>query len=173
MWCRIDRIDNWNKSVRVNNHRYLELGSWRVRLSLGFRVYPFDHMSSMTYSKVKGRPMKAMLTAILAAGACLIVVENVKAQQNCAGSAGTAGAVGGPIITEGVGAAFSAQGNTLPYSYWVSAPNPSRIYVDYGSVDQFPFHGRPYGSPSDRWSWYNMGGGNSRYLARYYYPPLR
>ena len=32
----------------------------------------------------------------------------------------------------------SAQGDVLPYSYWVSAPNPSRIYVEYGSVDQFP-----------------------------------
>jgi len=39
--------------------------------------------------------------------------------------------------------------------------------------DQFPFHGRPYGSPNDRWSWYNMGGGSSRYLAKYYYPILR
>ena len=65
------------------------------------------------------------------------------------------------------------QSDVLPYSYWVSAPSPSRVYVEYGSVDQFPFYGRPYGSPNDRWSWYNMGGGNSRYLAKYYYPPLR
>ena len=73
-----------------------------------------------------------------------------------------------PVVT-----AFPAQGNVLPYSYWVAAPNPSRVYVEYGSVDQFPFYGRPYGNPGDRWSWYYMGGGNSRYLARYYYPPLR
>ena len=73
-----------------------------------------------------------------------------------------------PVVTT-----FPAQGNPLPYSYWVSAPNPSRVYVEYGSLDQFPFHGRPYGSAGDRWSWYYMGGGDSRFLARYYYPPLR
>lgn len=73
-----------------------------------------------------------------------------------------------PIVTS-----FPTQGEVLPYSYWVAAPNPARVYVEYGSVDQFPFHGRPYGSPSDRWSWYGMSGGSSRFLARYYYPPLR
>ena len=61
----------------------------------------------------------------------------------------------------------------MPYSYWVSAPKPARIYVEYGASDRFPFQGRAYGSPSDRWSWYYMGGGDSRYLAKYYYPPLR
>ncbi len=66
-----------------------------------------------------------------------------------------------------------AQGQILPYSYWVSAPQPARMYVEYGAIDQFPFQGRAYGSPNDRWSWYYMGGGESRYLARYYYPPLR
>jgi hypothetical protein len=58
------------------------------------------------------------------------------------------------------------------YSYWVAYPSPSRTYVPYGALDQFPFQGRPYGNPSDRWSWYYMGGGNSRYLARYFSPPL-
>ena len=66
-----------------------------------------------------------------------------------------------------------AQGQNLPYSYWVSAPQPAQIYVEYGAIDQFPFQGRAYGSPNDRWSWYYMGGRDSRYLARYYYPPLR
>jgi hypothetical protein len=61
----------------------------------------------------------------------------------------------------------------MPYSYWVSAPKPVRIYVEYGASDQSPFQGRAYGNPSDRWSWYYMGGGDSRYLAKYYYPPLR
>jgi hypothetical protein len=73
-----------------------------------------------------------------------------------------------PVITT-----YQAQGPVLPYSYWVSAPHPARIYVEYGATDQFPFYGRAYGSPNDRWSWYYMGGGNSRYLAKYYYPPLR
>ena len=52
------------------------------------------------------------------------------------------------------------------------APAPSRVYVQYGPGDQFPFHGSPYGSPNDRWSWYTMGGGSGRYLAKYYYPIL-
>jgi hypothetical protein len=73
-----------------------------------------------------------------------------------------------PVITTS-----STQGQVLPYSYWVSVPQPARIYVEYGSTDQFPFRGRAYGSPNDRWSWYYMGGGDSRYLAKYYYPPLR
>ncbi len=77
----------------------------------------------------------------------------------------------GPITT--TFAPAPAQGRILPYSYWVTAPQPARIYVQYGANDQFPFYGRPYGSPNDRWSWYYMGGGDSRYLARYYYPPLQ
>lgn len=188
-------------------------------------MYAFDHMSTMTCPKKKGRPMRAMLAGILAAGACLIVVGNAEAQQSCAASAAVPGLVSQPVYSSGIPAqplvigeivgepvvaggiigqpivaggpvgeslvnrdilisapaafstpvvtTFSAQGDVLPYSYWVSAPNPSRIYVEYGSVDQFPFHGRSYGSPTDRWSWYTLGGGSSRYLARYYYPPLR
>ena len=61
----------------------------------------------------------------------------------------------------------------LPYSYYAVAPAPARVYVPYGANDQFPFLGRAYGNPGDRWSWYTLGGGSSRYLARYYYPPLR
>ncbi len=73
-----------------------------------------------------------------------------------------------PVVTT-----FVTRGQVMPYSYWVSAPQPARIYVEYGANDQFPFQGRAYGNPSDRWSWYYMGGGDSRYLAKYYYPPLR
>jgi len=73
-----------------------------------------------------------------------------------------------PLVTT-----YPAQGQVMPYSYWVLAPQPARVYVEYGAIDQFPFHGRAYGNPSDRWSWYYMGGGDSRYLAKYYYPPLR
>jgi len=73
-----------------------------------------------------------------------------------------------PVVTT-----FPTQGQVMPYSYWVSAPKPARLYVEYGASDQFPFQGRAYGNPGDRWSWYYMGGGDSRYLAKYYYPPLR
>ena len=40
------------------------------------------------------------------------------------------------------------------YSYWSAAyyGYPPRIYVPIGSND-FPYYGRPYGSPSDPWSW--------------------
>ena len=81
--------------------------------------------------------------------------------------------IGGPITHVGTSAITPVQGPVLPYSYWVSHPAPSRVYVEYGPGDQFPFHGRPYGSPNDRWSWYYMGGGPSRYLAKYYYPILQ
>ena len=80
--------------------------------------------------------------------------------------------IGGPVTYVGTSTIVPAQGQILPYSYWVSTA-PSRVYVEYGPGDQFPFHGRPYGSPNDRWSWYTMGGGASRYLAKYYYPILR
>jgi hypothetical protein len=45
-----------------------------------------------------------------------------------------------------------------PYSYY-AAPYPwlARQYVGYGN-DGFPFYGRPYGSPSDRWSWAYLSG---------------
>jgi hypothetical protein len=73
-----------------------------------------------------------------------------------------------PVVTS-----LPAEQQVLPYSYWVLAPNPSRVYVEYGEIDQFPYHGRAYGNPSDRWSWYYLGGGASRYLAKYYYPILQ
>ena len=73
-----------------------------------------------------------------------------------------------PVVTT-----FPAQGLVMPYNYGVSAPHPARIYVEYGAIDQFPFRGRAYAIPGDRWSWYYMGGGDSRYLAKYYYPLLR
>ena len=109
------------------------------------------------------------------------VVVGTSAGDDARGASGVNGslAIQGVVISSPVGvppsavSTLSSQNNALPYSYWVSAPNPSRIYVEYGSVDQFPFHGRAYGSPGDRWSWYNMGGGNNRFLAKYYYAPVR
>ncbi len=49
---------------------------------------------------------------------------------------------------------------------------PAREYVPYGQNDPFPFHGRAYGHPYDRYSWTTMTGYNDL-LSRYYYPPLR
>jgi hypothetical protein len=114
--------------------------------------------------------MRPVLVAFVVALSSLNLVAQVNAQEcpGCSrtGSLGYAQPAGGSPIIQG-------QGTILPYSYWVSAPNPARIYVEYGTADQFPFYGRPYGNPGDRWSWYYMGGGSSRYLARYYYPLLR
>jgi hypothetical protein len=77
---------------------------------------------------------------------------------------------GRPAVSGGVIDQPTSSGWRLPeYSYWAANPGPARTYVPYSAVDQFPFRGRPYGSPTDRWSWYYMGGGNSRYLTRYYY----
>ncbi len=124
----------------------------------------------------------------VAAALIVLSVADANAQQYSGASPGTwtflgepGGFVGQPVIGGSASAGpittifapAPAQGRILPYSYWVTTPQPARIYVEYGANDRFPFYGRPYGSPNDRWSWYYMGGGDSRYLARYYYPPLR
>ncbi|MFO0911142.1 MAG: hypothetical protein U0794_22850 [Isosphaeraceae bacterium] len=62
-------------------------------------------------------------------------------------------------------------GVVSPYSYYAAIPpTQPRTYVGYGN-DIFPFYGRPYGSPNDRWSWNTLAAGNP--LARYYYAPVR
>jgi hypothetical protein len=114
--------------------------------------------------------MKSALAALVVAWSLLNFTAQVNAQ-NCPACATTGGmgyvqTAAGPTVTQG-------QGTILPYSYWVTAPNPARVYVEYGAADQFPFYGRAYGNPGDRWSWYYMGGGSARYLARYHYPLLR
>src|SRR5690349_14292159 len=48
---------------------------------------------------------------------------------------------------------------SYPYSYYAAFPYPAREYVPYGSNDLFPFYGRPYGHPYDRWSWQYMSTG--------------
>ena len=119
--------------------------------------------------------MKTMHVGIVAALAFYIVTDETEAQQYSGAGLAAGTYVSGPILGGGapVVTPFPTQGQVMPYSYWVSAPKPARIYVEYGASDQFPFQGRAYGNPSDRWSWYYMGGGDSRYLAKYYYPPLR
>jgi hypothetical protein len=54
------------------------------------------------------------------------------------------------------------------YSYWTAAyyGYPPRMYSGYGSND-FPYYGRPYGSPSDPWSWPAMTGYASGVPTRY------
>jgi hypothetical protein len=76
----------------------------------------------------------------------------------------------GPASGSTAGAVTYSSGYVPPYSYYVlPASVPSRIYV--GPPD-FPFYGRPYGHPTDRWSWQYMGNLYRDVLARYYYPPL-
>ena len=61
-------------------------------------------------------------------------------------------------------------GVVKPYSYYVLPPSvPSRVYVGPGA---FPYYGRPYGHPGDRWSWPYLSGPSYGVLSRYYYPPL-
>jgi hypothetical protein len=114
-------------------------------------------MATLNLASEREQPMRSMQVGFVAALAFFVVgVDETEAQQFA------------PMVTS-----YPAQGQVMPYSYWVSAPQPARVYVEYGANDQFSFHGRAYGNPSDRWSWYYMGGGDSRYLAKYYYPPLR
>lgn len=81
---------------------------------------------------------------------------------------------GGPVsLTPGYGSynsAYVPPAYVAPYSYYVlPASAPSRIYV---GPDVYPFYGRPYGHPYDRWTWPYISGGPDANLARYYYPPL-
>ena len=136
--------------------------------------------------------MRLSLAVISMMIACLSLETRARAQQSYAypGAVGgvAAGATGryemmtstaaqpttwAPGSYVATGSSTPPQQVLLPYSYYAVAPAPARIYVPYGANDQFPFLGRAYGNPGDRWSWYTLGGGSSRYLARYYYPPLR
>ncbi len=61
----------------------------------------------------------------------------------------------------------------VPYNYYTPLTSPARRYVGYGD-DHFAYYGRPYGSPSDRWTWPFMSDAYyARTLAHYYYPPVR
>jgi hypothetical protein len=119
----------------------------------------------------------SVLAVVLVAS---IVATAAPAQEPCPCTAAS-GLVSSPsIVGEAPVVSFSPAvtglgtgGQILPYSYYVTAPQPARVYVEYGPMDQFPFYGRAYGNPGDRWSWYYMGGGDRRYLAKYYYPLLR
>ncbi|MHC5540705.1 hypothetical protein ACYOEI_21000 [Singulisphaera rosea] len=52
---------------------------------------------------------------------------------------------------------------------WTSPP-----YLPVGQgYNDFPYFGRPYGSPNDPWTWPFMSDTYQRSLARYYYPPVR
>jgi hypothetical protein len=94
----------------------------------------------------------------------LTVVSDASAQVVVSRSWTPAPVIGGPV--------YSSSVYVAPYSYYVTLPRPARGYVPYGPGDAFPFYGRAYGHPYDPWTWPYMGGGYSRYLARYYYPPV-
>jgi len=86
---------------------------------------------------------------------------------------------GGPVtLTPGYGyssayvppAYVPGPAYVAPYSYYVlPATVPSRTYI---GPSIYPFYGRPYGHPYDRWTWPYISGGPDANLARYYYPPL-
>jgi hypothetical protein len=68
-----------------------------------------------------------------------------------------------------VGGTYTFTSYYMPsYSYWTAAyyGYPPRIYSGYGSND-FPYYGRPYGSPSDPWSWPAMAGYSYAIPTRY------
>jgi hypothetical protein len=118
--------------------------------------------------------MNLKLSGLTAVTAGLVLVANVEAQQMSMSHSYSRWIVTtAPAGTVAPGVDVpSVRGGVWPYSYYVLTPYPARGYIEYGSGDQFPFYGRAYGNPGDRWSWYYMGGGDSRYLAKYYYPIL-
>lgn len=108
--------------------------------------------------------MKPWIAAAAAAALWLAVVPEASAQVVVSRAWTSAPVIGGPVHDSSV--------SIRPYSYYAAFPRPARGYVPYGPTDGFPFYGRPYGHPYDRWTWAYMGGGDYRYLARYYYPPV-
>ncbi len=108
--------------------------------------------------------MKSWFAAAALATFCLAIVPDVSAQV-VVGQAWTPAGVTG-------GAASVSQAYVPPYSYYAAWPRPARLYVPYGAGDAFPFYGRAYGYPYDRWTWTYLGGGYNRSLARYYFPPI-
>ncbi|SIO58248.1 hypothetical protein SAMN05444166_5606 [Singulisphaera sp. GP187] len=109
--------------------------------------------------------MKTPLAALAVAALSLALGSSAKAQTVVyQGTSATAPVVAGPT--------FADPSYVPPYSYYAAYPNPARGYVGYGTND-FPYYGRPYGGPSDRWSWSAMSTAGNGGLARYYYPPVR
>jgi hypothetical protein len=121
--------------------------------------------------------MRATMAAALV-GAVFLLGGEGRAQGLT--SARTYVGTGGPVrLTPGYSSqpwavynapAPSTPSRTFYYSYYAAPGVAAREYV--GSVE-FPFYGRPYGHPNDRWSWANLSGGDQGSLARYYYPPVR
>jgi len=107
--------------------------------------------------------MRRLGAALLISGATLVPVSTAGAQEMIF--------VGAPIHAGAAGTPYSSP-FIAPYSYYAARSGPARIYVGYGNND-FPFNGRPYGNPTDPWSWQYMSGSYVRDLSRYYYPPLR
>ena len=74
---------------------------------------------------------------------------------------------------QGLMSARTYAGSTAPtfhYSYYFAPGLPAREYV---GPPEFPFYGKPYGHPNDRWSWGALSGGYQGTLSRYYYAPVR
>jgi hypothetical protein len=108
-------------------------------------------------------PMKTLLASIVVVALSLGVVSAAEAQVVV--STGWAG------LPLSAGPEYYSPYGVPPYSYYAAIPFPARGYVGYGYND-FPYYGRPYGSPSDPWTWPYMSSGGWA-LARYYYPPVR
>jgi hypothetical protein len=108
--------------------------------------------------------MKSWFAAAALVTICLAIVPDVSGQVVVSQARGPAGVIGGP--------AQISQAYVPPYSYYAAWPRPARIYVPSGPGAEFPFYGRAYGHPYDRWTWTYLGGGYDRNLARYYYPPV-
>ncbi len=112
------------------------------------------------------------LFATLAVSAVLPVADSINAQAQAVYTTVPGGVTvyaESPYVTY----QFYPYNYRYPYSYWAATPFPAREYVGFGSND-FPYYGRPYGSPSDPWTWPYMSAAYQYDLtARYYYPPVR
>jgi hypothetical protein len=112
----------------------------------------------------QGIPMKT--TTAASAAICLALAVAMNAGE---ARAQYPDAAGGRIVPRPIPSSPNTYAPS--YSYWTAAyyGYPPRQYVGYVEpANDFPYFGRPYGSPSDPWSWPAMAGYSSGVPTRYY-----
>lgn len=113
------------------------------------------------------RRMHGTIAAILLMAGAVLAGASPARAQSCADAGGSCGTIVGYSAGMATGSQaipggydFQFHGRFVGpsrYSYYATPPGLfPRTYVPYGSHDEFPFYGRPYGRPTDRWSWSAM-----------------
>lgn len=119
--------------------------------------------------------MRGTIAAIMVMAGVTLAGTTTARAQSCADAGGSCGTIVGysGSFSAGYSVGTAGASQAIPggydfqfhgkfvgpsrYSYYATPPGMfPRTYVPYGSNDEFPFYGRPYGRPTDRWSWSAM-----------------